>query len=169
MEELTEAFNEGLLTDDEKDANRNEEDASQDLLLDDVDEDEIIGQTATPIFIDFEGLELFRHDLSRKFDSVIWQGNDIFLFVPVNVNSPLPRCSSRLAPFCSMKNCNTHACIVFALSSTSQFHYFQAIYYCYLHDLLHILHEEQTMVQPRSSQLLNILVNITTASVLNYI
>ena len=71
IEELTEAFNEDLLTDDENDANRNEEDASQDLLLDDDDEDEIIGQTATPIFIDFEGLELFRHDLSRKFDSVI--------------------------------------------------------------------------------------------------
>ena len=71
IEELTEAFNEGLLTDDEKDANRNEEDASQDLLLDDDDEDEIIGQTTTPIFIDFEGLELFRRELSKKFDSVI--------------------------------------------------------------------------------------------------
>lgn len=71
IEELTEAFNEGLLTDDDKDANRNEEDASQDLLLDDDDEDEIIGQTTTPIFIDFEGLELFRRELSKKFDLVI--------------------------------------------------------------------------------------------------
>ena len=71
IEELTEAFNEGMLTDDEKDPNRNEEDASQDLLLDDDDEDEIIGQTTTPIFIDFEGLELFRRELSKKFDSVI--------------------------------------------------------------------------------------------------
>ena len=34
---------------------------------------------------------------------------------------------------------------------------------------MHILHEEQTMVQPRTSQLLNTLVDITTASVLNYI
>ena len=58
IEELTEAFNEGLLTYDEKDANRNEEDASQDLLLDD-DEDEIIGQTTTPIFIDFKGQNCF--------------------------------------------------------------------------------------------------------------
>ena len=71
IEELTEAFNEGLLTDDDKDANRNEEEASQDLLLDDDDEDEIIGQTTTPIFIDFEGLELFRRELSKKFDLVI--------------------------------------------------------------------------------------------------
>ena len=71
IEELTEAFIEGLLTDDGKDANRNEEDASQDLLLDDDDEDEIIGQTTKPIFIDFEGLELFHRELSKKFDSVI--------------------------------------------------------------------------------------------------
>ena len=39
------------------------------------------------------------------------------LFVTVNVISPLPRCSSCLAPFCFMKNNNTHACIVSALSS----------------------------------------------------
>ena len=39
-----------------------------------------------------------------------------FLFVTVNVISPLPRCSSRLAPFCFMKNSNMHACIVSALS-----------------------------------------------------
>ena len=39
-----------------------------------------------------------------------------FLFVTVNVISPLPRCSSRLTPFCFMKNSNTHACIVSALS-----------------------------------------------------
>ena len=56
IEELTEACNEGLLTDDDKDANRNEEDASQDLVLDDDDEDDIIGQPTTPMFIDFEGL-----------------------------------------------------------------------------------------------------------------
>ena len=59
------------MTENDKDANRNEEDASQDLLLDDDDEDEIIGQTRTPIFIDFEGLELFRRELSKKFDLVI--------------------------------------------------------------------------------------------------
>ena len=35
IKELTEAFNQGLLNEDDKDANRNEEDASQDLLLDD--------------------------------------------------------------------------------------------------------------------------------------
>ena len=40
----------------------------------------------------------------------------VFLFVTVNVISPLPRCSSCLAPFCFMKNSNAHACIVFALS-----------------------------------------------------
>ena len=42
-----------------------------------------------------------------------------FLFVTVNVISPLPHCSSRLAPFCFMKNNTTHACIVSALSSAS--------------------------------------------------
>ena len=40
--------------------------------------------------------------------------------MPVNVNFPLPRCSSSLAPFCSMNNCNTHACIVSALSHRSR-------------------------------------------------
>ena len=34
------------------------------------DEDEIIGQ-ATPLFNDFEGLELFRREFSKKFDSII--------------------------------------------------------------------------------------------------
>ena len=72
-EELTEAFNEGILTDDDKDANRNEEDASQDLLLDDDDDDddEIIGQATPPLSNDFEGLELFRREVSKKFDSII--------------------------------------------------------------------------------------------------
>ena len=67
IEELTEAFNGGLFNDDNKDANRNEEDASQDLLLDDDDdEDEIIGQATPPLFNDFEGLELFRRELSKN-------------------------------------------------------------------------------------------------------
>ena len=68
IEELTEAFNEGLLNDNDKDANRNEEDASQDLLLDDDedDEDDIIGQATPPLFNDFEGLELFRRDFSKN-------------------------------------------------------------------------------------------------------
>ena len=62
---------EGLLNDDGTDASRNEEDASQELLLDDDDDDEIIGQATPPLFNDFEGLELFRRELSKKFDSVI--------------------------------------------------------------------------------------------------
>ena len=33
--------------------------------------DEIIGQATPPLFHDFEGLELFRRELSKKFDSVI--------------------------------------------------------------------------------------------------
>ena len=73
--ELAEAFNEGLMTDDDKDTDGNEEDTSQDLLLDNEighDDDEIpIGHTATPILNDFEGLELFRLELSKKFDSII--------------------------------------------------------------------------------------------------
>ena len=118
IEELTEACNEGLLDDDDKDANRNEEGASQDLLLDDDedDEDEIIGQATPPLFNDFKGLKLFRCEFSKQFDSLIRQGDDIFLFVTVNVICPLPCCSSHLAPFCFMKNSNTHACIVSALS-----------------------------------------------------
>ena len=34
----------------------------------------------------------------------------------VTVVSPLPHCSSRLAPVCFMKNSNTHACIISGLS-----------------------------------------------------
>ena len=65
-----------LVTDDDKDADGNEEDTSQDLLLHDEighdDEDEIpIGHTTTPILNDFEGLERFRLELSKKFDSII--------------------------------------------------------------------------------------------------
>ena len=44
-----------------------------------------------------------------------------FLFVTVNVISLLPRCYSRLAPFCFMKNNNTHACIVSALSGSWEY------------------------------------------------
>ena len=33
--------------------------------------DEIIGQATPPLFHDFEGLELFRRELSKKFDSII--------------------------------------------------------------------------------------------------
>ena len=35
------------------------------------DEDEIIGQATPPLFNDFEGLELFRREFSKKFDSII--------------------------------------------------------------------------------------------------
>ena len=40
--------------------------------------DEIIGQATPPLFHDFEGLELVRRELSKKFDSIISQGDDIF-------------------------------------------------------------------------------------------
>ena len=35
------------------------------------DEDEIIGQATPRLFNDFEGLELFRREFSKKFDSII--------------------------------------------------------------------------------------------------
>ena len=67
IEELTEAFNEGLLHYDDKDSNRIEEDALQDLLLDDDDDDgEIIGQATPPLFNDVKGLELYCCELSKN-------------------------------------------------------------------------------------------------------
>ena len=33
--------------------------------------DEIVGQATPPLFHDFEGLKLFRRELSKKFDSII--------------------------------------------------------------------------------------------------
>ena len=73
--QLAESFNGSLLSDDDKDADRNEEDTSQDFLLDDEighnNVDEIpIGHTTTPILDDLEGLELFRFELSKRFDTI---------------------------------------------------------------------------------------------------
>ena len=118
IEELTEAFNEGLLNDDDKDANRNEEDASQDLLLDDDDddEDEIIGRQHHHFLMISKVWNCFAVNCQKNLIQLYDRVMIFFLFVTVNVISPRPRCSSRLAPFCFMKNSNTHACIVSALS-----------------------------------------------------
>ena len=63
-----------VLADDDQDADGNEEDTSQDLLLDDEishnNDDEIpIGHNNT-ILDDLEGLELFRFELSKRFDTI---------------------------------------------------------------------------------------------------
>lgn len=63
------------MAEDNKDADENDEDTSQDLLDDEIgqdDDDELPSAPDTiPILNDFEGLELVRLDLSRKFGSVM--------------------------------------------------------------------------------------------------
>ena len=105
--------------------------------------DEIIGQATPPLFHDFEGLELFRRELSKNLIKLCDRVTMFFLFVTVNVTSPLPRCSSRLAPFCFMKNNNTHACIVSALS-VGWWPYF-LLRYCIIRMLLHSMRNERRL------------------------
>ena len=77
--------------------------------------DEIIGQAIPPLFMISKGWDCFAVNCQKNLIQLYDRGI-FFLFVTVNVISPLPRCYSRLAPFCFMKNNNTHACIVSALS-----------------------------------------------------
>lgn len=63
------------MAEDNKDADENDEDTSQDLLDDEIgqdDDDELPSAPDTiPTLNDFEGLELVRLDLSTKFGSVM--------------------------------------------------------------------------------------------------
>ena len=78
--------------------------------------DEIIGQATPPLFMISKGWNCFAVNCQKNLIQLYDRVTIFFLFVRVNVISPLPHCSSRLAPFCFMKNNSTHACIVSALS-----------------------------------------------------
>ena len=82
--------------------------------------DEIIGQATPPLFMISKGWNCFAVNCQKNLIQLYDRVTIFFLFVTVNVISPLPRSSSCLAPFYFMKNNSTHACIVSALSFTER-------------------------------------------------